>query len=110
MIDVRVRQHHRGNVFARERKVPVAIFGFLSAALILAAIQQITIVADHQLMHGAGNHLGRAPECQFHPLKNTLRFRLLTRAAQNRDLALLNPDRKGGGPPKVNPRLVLLPY
>ena len=40
---------------------------------ILAAIQQIAFVADRQLMHGAGYHLGRAPECQFHPLKNTLR-------------------------------------
>ena len=72
VIDVGVRQHHRGHVFAREREVPVALLGFLAVALILAAIQQIAIVADHQLMHGAGDHLGRAPECQFHPLKNTV--------------------------------------
>ena len=53
-------------------KIPVALLGFLSASLILAAIQQIAFVVDHQLMHGAGDHLGRAPECEFHPFKNTL--------------------------------------
>ena len=88
VIDVRVRQHHRGNVFAGERKVPVALFGFLSAALILAAIQQIALVVDRQLMHGAGDHLGRAPKGEFHPLKNTLGTqvnpRLVTKALTDR--------------------------
>ena len=72
VIDVRVREHHRGNVLARKREVAVALGGFLSAALVLAAIQQIAFVADSQLMHGAGDYLGRAPEGQFHPFKNTL--------------------------------------
>ncbi len=71
VVDVRVRQHHRGNILARERKVPVALDGFLSVALIFAAIQQVAFVVDGQLMHGAGDDFGRAPECQFHPLKNT---------------------------------------
>jgi hypothetical protein len=66
VIDVGVRKHHRRNVFAREREVPVALGGLVSAALILAAIQQIAIVADSQLMHRAGDHLGRAPEREFH--------------------------------------------
>ncbi len=49
VIDVRVRQHHRGNVVAGKRKISVALGGFLSAPLILAAIQQITFVADHSV-------------------------------------------------------------
>ena len=47
VIDMRVRQHHRGNIPAGKREVSVALGGFLSAALILAAIQQITFVAHH---------------------------------------------------------------
>ena len=75
VIDVRMRQHHRGDVPAGKRKIPVALLGLLPASLILAAIQQIALAVHSQLMHGAGDGLGRAPECEFHPLKNKSFFR-----------------------------------
>ena len=65
MIDVRMRQHHRGNVFARERKVPVALFGFFPASLIQAAIQQIIYAFDRELMHGAGDHCAAPQNVSF---------------------------------------------
>ena len=66
MIDVRVREHDGVNRARIERQIAIAVFGFLTPALIETAIQQISLPVDFQMMHGTGHSAGRAPKCNFH--------------------------------------------
>ena len=71
MVDVGVRKHDGGYIAAVKREIPVALGCFLTAALKLAAVEQVVVVSDGELVHGTGHGLSRAPKCKLHPLKDT---------------------------------------
>src|ERR1019366_9444038 len=70
VIDVGMRKHYCGNLPAGKGKVLVSFLGLFPASLILPTIQEITLAVHCELMHGAGDSLGRTPEGEFHSLKN----------------------------------------
>ena len=47
-------------------KVGIALRGFLSAALEQAAIEQVVVTIDVEVMHRPGDSAGRAVERDFH--------------------------------------------
>ena len=71
MVDVRVRKDHGVDVSGGERQLAVALPCFLAAAVVGAAIEKILVILHGQVMHGASNGLGGAPESKFHPLHDT---------------------------------------
>jgi hypothetical protein len=63
---MRVGEHHGMDGSGGKGQVAVAILGILAAALIQAAVEQIVLAIDLQVVHGPCDRSGRAPECNFH--------------------------------------------
>ena len=66
MVDVGVRQKHRGDRSGLHRQMAILLVGLFAPSLRQPAIEQVALAVHIQLMQGAGHYACRAPEGQFH--------------------------------------------
>lgn len=69
VVDVGVGEDDAGEGFDRHGEVAVALVGIGAAALVEAAIEEVALTVDGELMHGAGDGLSRPPEGELHAIQ-----------------------------------------
>jgi hypothetical protein len=66
VVDVRVGEHHGIDGGAGKGQMPVLRVGILAPALVQTAIEEKSLAAGFEQVHGAGDGAGRAPEGELH--------------------------------------------
>src|SRR5438874_6861571 len=76
VVDVGMRQHNGIDGARVKRQIAIAMLGVFAMSLVESAIEEVALAGCLDVVHGPGDGLGRAPECNFHKIE---RFRTAMR-------------------------------